>query len=621
MKFGEGREERLPPEWMARWSVLRVLYMDRRFRWLLMGVCVAMGLGVASVTRCIPGHRWPDGRSWRMTGWDWVQREGLRWGWLGEDPREHVANWRRRVELDPADPVALRGYVEALTREAGEGREHREQSRDWGGWLLRVGGTNGADVARVLRLGMASGTDWTVVEELGPHLGRMEAGDRALAVQVLAEAGRWREVGRLVETVGETEVDPALRLHRWAWEAGWGGKAGALEGLKRLREAAKAGDEGGGLAKRLLLRVLVERSEVGEADRVLEELRGGGGIRMSDGLVWAWARQRLGGGGTWRQAVQGWAGPVRSEEWKSWVELLRALGEPNRARRELEQGLVRWGGRAEWIWLADLSVEDGDWRGLRRAGVGLRGFPGGDDGTAAMGWAMEAMAQERLGAAEEARLAWDRSGRERSPAGRMAWEWGRRVAGWGWPREGWDWLLRAEEQMEGRLEYWRVRLRAAHGMGDGEAILEGAQRVRVLTPTDPNSANELAAALLVLRQEPMEALRLAREAREARGAVEARAGRVNEALALVQLGNWAEAARALEALELEGLTGIERTMVCLGRFDMHAGTGQVTEALEAYKGMDAGHLLPVQLRWLERQYAGLMRPEKEGGTRDRIQTP
>jgi len=166
-----------------------------------------------------------------------------------------------------------------------------------------------------------------------------------------------------------------------------------------------------------------------------------------------------------------------------------------------------------------------------------------------------------------------------------------------------------------------VRLRAAHGMGDGEAILEGAQRVRVLTPTDPNSANELAAALLVLRQEPMEALRLAREAREARGAVEARAGRVNEALALVQLGNWAEAARALEALELEGLTGIERTMVCLGRFDMHAGTGQVTEALEAYKGMDAGHLLPVQLRWLERQYAGLMRPEKEGGTRDRIQTP
>jgi hypothetical protein len=62
-------------------------------------------------------------------------------------------------------------------------------------------------------------------------------------------------------------------------------------------------------------------------------------------------------------------------------------------------------------------------------------------------------------------------------------------------------------------------------------------------------------------------------------------------------------------------------MVCLGRFEMHARTGQVTEALKAYRGMDAGHLLPVQLRWLVTQYAGLMFPVKEGGTRDRIQTP
>ncbi len=169
--------------------------------------------------------------------------------------------------------------------------------------------------------------------------------------------------------------------------------------------------------------------------------------------------------------------------------------------------------------------------------------------------------------------------------------------------------------MEGRLEYWQVRLRAAHGMGDGEAVLEGARRVRELAPTAPDSANELAAALLVLRKEPMEALRLAREARQGR------AGRVNEALALVQLGDWERAGPALGALELEGLTGLERTMVCLGRFEMHARAGRVEEALEAYRGMDAGHLLPVQLRWLETQYAALMRPTQEVGTRDRVQTP
>jgi hypothetical protein len=155
-------------------------------------------------------------------------------------------------------------------------------------------------------------------------------------------------------------------------------------------------------------------------------------------------------------------------------------------------------------------------------------------------------------------------------------------------------------------------------MGDGEAILEGARRVRELGPTDPETANELAAALLVLRRDPKEALRLTREASGGSGG---RAGRVNEALALVQMGEWEEAGRGMGMLELEGLSGIERTMVCLGRFEMHARTGQVAEALEAYRGMDARHLLPVQLRWLEKEYAALMRPAGEGGSRDRIQTP
>jgi len=246
--------------------------------------------------------------------------------------------------------------------------------------------------------------------------------------------------------------------------------------------------------------------------------------------------------------------------------------------------------------------------------VGLRGLEGGADGTAAMGWAMEAMALERMGNVAESGRAWMECRREREPEGVLAWEWGRRVAEWGWPREGWDWLVAGEEAVGGRLDYWRVRLRAAHAMGDAEEILTGARRVRVLSPADPDSANELAAALLVLRRDPGEALRLATAAGVGRAA------RVNRALALVQLEEWKEAETALAALELQGLTGIERTMVCFGRFEMHSRAGSLAAALEAYRGIDGKHLLPVQLRWLEGRYGELMRPASDGGGGNKLKS-
>lgn len=611
-----------PVAWWERWSVLRMLRHDRWFARLLIALVAVGLLSVALWVRWIPGSSRPDGRPWRLNGAGWLR---CRWHDLqmgkpgAPDFRPDASRWLWRVGQDPADAVALRGYLDSLAADASYRGATVTNGLRWGAWLWRVGGTNGEDVRRMFRLAERVEDDGQVLSELLPWLARLSPAEREHWLLVLADQDQWGQVGRYVADAKGVEGSELGGLIALAWRAGWGPPAGALDALRALESAGAAGLEGGVVADRLLIQVMCRRLDLDGATRGLSRLTAVGGVRSVDRLRVARLAFESGKAAGMKGQIAMWAEPQQVREVLPWHDLLQRLGEPAAATRLVKKAVQQWN-RVEWyLVLADGQVASGDWGGLRETGGWLREGRSGRAGWERVGWRLEAVANEKMGRSGEAAEAW-RQGEGAMPDGEgMAWEWGWRLMAWGFGRQASDWIVQAESLMGGRANYWTARLRLGHVQGDAEAVLDAALRRRLLDPMSAEGAGEHAAALLTLRRDPTEALRLLRlEGGRSGGG---RGTQINEALALVQLGELNAAEAMLSALELAGLSAMERTMVCLGRFEVHARRGRVAEAMQMYRAIEGRFLMPVQSRWLETEYHRLRTVQDANRDQPRFRTP
>jgi hypothetical protein len=611
-----------PIAWWERWSVLRLLRHDRWFVRLIIAVVLVGMLLMAGWVRWIPGSPWPDGRPWRLNGVGWLKCRwhDVRMGRPGStDFRANGVKWLWRVEQDPANGVALRGYLDSLIADVSLRGPTVTNGLRWGAWLWRVGGTNQEDVRRMFQLAARVEDDGQVLSELSPWLPMLSSGDRAHWVLALAEQGQWDQVGRYVGDVSGSTGSELAQVVGLAWRAGWGPPAGAMEALRSLESAGASGLEKGVVADRLLIQVHGRRSDFEAATRVLARLKAAGGVRSVDRLRVARVAMDNGRASGMKDQIVSWAQPTESREVLQWYGLLQRLGDSGGANRMLTAALGKWN-RVEWyLILADGLVEAGDWVGLRETGKRLREGQSGQPGWERVGWRLEAVANEKMGRTGEAAEAW-RLGEGGAPDQEgMGWEWGRRLLGWGFGRQAADWILQSESLMGGRTDYWSARVRLGHAMGDAEALLEATLRMRLLDPMSPAGANDHAAALLILRRDPVEALRLVRlETVRASGGV---APRINEALALVQMGELNAGEAILSALALGPLSAMERTMVCLGRFEVHARRGRVEAAMQMYRAIEGRFLMSVQSRWLEAEYHRLRTVQEADLGQPRVRTP
>lgn len=620
---GDGSwEPGAPVAWWERWSVLRMLQHDRWFAWVLIALVAAGLLLVVGWFRWIPGSPRPDGRPWRLNGAGWLRCRwhDLQMGRPGSaDFHPDASRWLWRVGQDPADPVALRGYLDSLAADASYRGATVTNGLHWGAWLWRVGGTNSEDVRRMFRLAERVEDDGQVLSELLPWLARLSPGEREHWLVVLAEQEQWGQVGRYVADAKGGQGYELAELIALAWRAGWGPPAGALNDLRALESVGAAGSVRGVVSDRLLIQVMCRRLDLEGARRVLSRLTAAGGVRSVDRLRVARLAFESGKAAAMKAEIAMWAEPGEVREVVPWHDLLQRLGESAAATRLLRKAVQRWN-RMEWyLFLADGQMAAGDWGGLRETGRWLREGRSGQAGWERVGWRLEAAANEKMGRTGEAAEAW-RQGEGAMPDGEgMGWEWGRRLLAWGFGRQAAGWIVASESLMGGRTDYWAVRMRVAHAQGDAEAVLDAALRRRLLDPMSPEATGEHAAALLALRRDPAEALRLLR-LEGVRLAV-GRGHRINEALALVQLGELNAGEAMLSALELAGLGAMERTMVCLGRFEVHARRGRVAEAMQMYRAIEGRFLMSVQSRWLEAEYHRLRTGQETAHDQPRFRTP
>jgi predicted Zn-dependent protease len=137
----------------------------------------------------------------------------------------------------------------------------------------------------------------------------------------------------------------------------------------------------------------------------------------------------------------------------------------------------------------------------------------------------------------------------------------------------------------------------AHQLRRPESLLTAATRAYELEPGSVVCANNYAAALLVNRRQPDEAIKLTLQIMD--WFPNSNGAKINHALALLLNRRVGEAAALLGAIHREKLNAIERTSLNLGWFEASLAQQQYDKAREASDGIDVNMLYPNQRKWLE----------------------
>jgi hypothetical protein len=146
-------------------------------------------------------------------------------------------------------------------------------------------------------------------------------------------------------------------------------------------------------------------------------------------------------------------------------------------------------------------------------------------------------------------------------------------------------------------------LRAAYRLRDADLLLDAARRQSALSPDDPTAMNDLAAALIINRQDSKLLLSLTRRLLDA--APTSLAARLNHALALLQDGRSAAAKPLLLSIDESRLGEMERSMLALARTELAAQENRPAAALDFLTKVQRRFLLPPQVARLNELQAAL----------------
>lgn len=563
---------------------------------LLLAAGAAAGL-TAKVWRVTPSDGGPVYRVSivdRVQSW-MLHRKAMANAATGDDAAA-VHGLRAAVANNPGDAHVLRDWIRlALSREdalATLGAVPLGEAL----LLLRVGGTNAADVELTMRLLTKLELRDEVVrlgEALGDRVGTAGLGLMAMAYfdsgDMESFDAAWGRLGGALEQEGE------LRLRREAWKAQWGPPGTAREGMARLLEA-QADPATRRLALGLLRRVAAARSDMAEHERLLR-MQMEEGSAGTGGIVEWWlllaATGRLDAARRAAREVAPLLTVRGVSEARTAATGLMSLGLPTEAIQFLESAPVaRHRDVTLWLLRADAFRALERWEDLGAFATGLIQLRGAGREAVACGMVLRAASEAKLGRPDMAQATvrslvdWaDVDG------GTFA-----RLAGWvgqaGLRTEALALMRRAEAGMAQHPGYWAQRTMMASASGDLDDMVESSRRALALAPGDPRLRNNHAAALVAARREPAEAVQLTLQNVQ-QYPLEPRY-RVNHAFALLANDRVREARRALDEVAAAQMPPEQEARLHLAWMEVLLREGRVPEARQRMERIHRSLLLPFE---------------------------
>lgn len=526
---------------------------------------------------------------------------------------EGVVAWRSALANHPGDLESLRGFLRQVMARVEPPQFQREvlpQAR----WLLRLSPTNQTDLEIAGEIFLRYGHSLYLLGLLLPQQERLGAGLTRLYLKALFLEGRvedFAHVWRTHSRQSELAKDGDLALYWTAFLAGWGDAAQSAAALATL-EAALDDPQRRVLAHQLALKVFAAREEADRYLAILERLHG-------------WQRDLV------RDHIQGWlllaalqrkeeahkraqsfaARPASTYETLLLVQAYYDLGLRELAMDVLDRFTLEFGFAEElWVTYANLLVEARRWDQLQQLAVKMRAHDQVGLSLRALSFYLEGRAELGQGHREAGEAAFQRMAGLKVENFGLALALATNLRRLGYPGLARDLLLPHQPTGEKVVEFWRLLARIAYDLKDAELVLEAAEKTFQMAPESIEAMNNFAAALLLNRQRPAEAIRHASEVlRKSPARIGAR---LNYAAALLQNHRCEEAARELDRLSGVALSESERASYLGLRCELLVCQGRLEEARRVADQIDHTRLFPIETRFL----AGLVAPDPRNKSAD-----
>ncbi len=643
------RRERLADRF-GNWPLLRLLIYSFWFRLAflgMLGTMLTLALMLPRMWRVTPSGFRPEVKARLL---DFVQAWSLRRTAVAQ---EAVGNypaafnaWRAAWGYNLANKDTIRRLL-AVVPKLDQPENQMGTIVQGGGWLLRLGGTNLADIELTTRAWVKAGLSDRAATLLDPQRLAMPPRLEQLYLMALFEAQRKDEFASRMNTNSAVKADlarvlrspaalhmdsaggePEFPLFCAAYFVGWGDQAARSKGLEVLHtNRTDRGTET--LAYDLEFLAAWCKRDTDTCGEILHEIDeptnhlGHAKIRQYTDY---WRLLIADGRKADAQTNADYVNPVPANALDAYrlASVLVLLGreDKDKAEKLLQRFTENVGWAAELLVLqGDVLEQAGKWDELRQLALRIRLQPESMDLLGGYSYFLEGLAtwhttpdlndrkNYRLDRARESfqqavtngfstpGLALKVGTKFLALPGGVGAVWAKQIL-----------LDQRSSTLTNDPTYWQALMKCAGIMHDDGHLMEAASNCWRLRPNDPVAINNYAAALLIFRQRPEEAIALTlRLARDYPRSVDMQ---MNHAAALALNDRVEEADQVLQRINPSELTSELASQYYLTKFEIYWKSKRLDLARTTAARIDQTLLYPVQAAWLTNivQQLGTVQP-------------
>ena len=534
---------------------------------------------------------------------------------------EAVLAWRSAITKNPGDPQLSEELILSILNQRNPPLGVMTAGTSQAMWLMRLSNTNQSSLdlaSRILTKAELHEEVWSLLTSNNTHRSPVTAKSLAVAAFELGRMDPFRQTW--LENQSAFQADPELQLYHAAWTALTGPAAAQTSAIHSLNQASHSEDRRI-LALRLRGRIEAQQQDSAALDITLKALEDVHGDRLSD-HVRAWTlHHAMGHQAVAAAAARNYVSPPQSPSdaslligaWRQ-LGLHDLVGDFTRKQRLLFQQFPSLS-----LQVATVFVDDRNWEDLRTLAASLRLSSSPSTQGTSYANLLDGLAESGLGHAERAEEFLKDTIRNPPTDPSLTLEIAHLLNRRGHFQLVLDLIQPLESVLSSQPEYWRLLVTASHAQRHTRQLLTASKKGRELFPKDATLADAYAAALLILRQDSSEALRLTTDHRNT---LNTPSGRIHHAFALIRHDRHAEARDLLNLIQFDTLGSDDRAFWHLAQFESAVASNDFARAREAYKNIEMGRLFPEQRDWIKtvlpkadptRKSNGSPSPNRAGG--------
>lgn len=521
--------------------------------------------------------------------------------------------WRSAWGNNPGDEEALRGVLGVLPQ-LPDATHHGDLALRAATWMVLMGRTNRTDIAVVATALVHCGLGERALALLEPTQDPLSPALEQACLMALASAGRFSEFAArfranpaLLERRSLTNTAPApgpkaedarhFELFADAYLAGWGSGQEAEAALARL-QAAQQERVTESMAYELEFMIRSSRDDLDGCAKILRDLNALGQAPVK--LHAAYWTQLLRAGRdaeAMELADSTVLLPQNPLDLERLAVIETALGLWERADRRLQEAAANPALRADMaVRQARFLIGAQHWDELRQLALMIRSEPVFRIRLEAYGAYLEGLVAWREQRASEAEASFAEVAKQGISDPPLALEVAEGMLSMNAPASAEALLAPLLSKELADPKYWHLLMRCALVQRSEDLLWETTSKLILLDPKNPIVVNNYAAALLIFRRLPEQAIQYTLQMLQAHPNVPDAV--MNHAGALMINGRLTEAAAQLDRVNPLGLDPRQLAEYHLWRCDLYRRLGQTEKAESHQRKIDETLLWPAQRRWL-----------------------